>query len=71
MDRLSLVNLFALAAGWIAVAYFWQGFYGLGIVPAQGAHIFVPAFILGAMLGITLMSAQAALSERLTSRTEA
>ncbi len=64
MNRSSMTNVLALVAGWLAVAYFWKDGISLGMVPAWGAHIFVPAFILGAMTGITLVTVETWASER-------
>lgn len=64
MNRSTLSHIFTLMAGWLAVAYFWRDGLNLGEVPAWGAHIFVPAFILGAMLGITLTTLESSLLER-------
>ncbi len=68
MKRTTKVNLLALIAGWLAVAYFWQGFTGVGPVPAWGAHIFVPAFMLGAMAGITGVTVESSVIDWLSVR---
>ena len=52
MNRRAVVNVMALAAGWIAVLYFFTAWR---ILPPAGPGV-VPFFILGGMIGISLMA---------------